>query len=228
MLNLKYMPQHNRLNAILLGFMGGALDVYCHMQFDSLVATQTGNILLLVADWDDSPLSKSIIRLLSILFFSIGFLLATAIKKRAQTAYWRTYCILPLLVSSAILPFFPKVAALWVILLATATGMLTLTFTGSQIESHAYTILMTSGNYRKMLTSWYQYLTTHDKSPELKRQATNYSFVVSSFVLGAVSVAFLDNILHEKTLWLVTLSLATVCYHYTAIVIRYKLKYSNV
>ena len=106
--------------------------------------------------------------------------------------------------------------------------MLTLTFTGSQIESHAYTILMTSGNYRKMLTSWYQYLTTHDKSPELRRQATNYSFVVSSFVLGAVSVAFLDNILHEKTLWLVTLSLATVCYHYTAIVISYKLKYINV
>lgn len=84
MLNLKYMPQHNRLNAILLGFMGGALDVYCHMQFDSLVATQTGNILLLVADWDDSPLSKSIIRLLSILFFSIGFLLATAIKKEPR------------------------------------------------------------------------------------------------------------------------------------------------
>lgn len=73
MLNLKYMPQHNRLNAILLGFMGGALDVYCHMQFDSLVATQTGNILLLVADWDDSPLSKSIIRLLSILFFLLVF-----------------------------------------------------------------------------------------------------------------------------------------------------------
>ncbi|MCS4487406.1 YoaK family protein [Streptococcus sciuri] len=228
MLNLKYMPQHNRFNAILLGFMGGALDVYCHMQFDSLVATQTGNILLLVADWDDSSLSQSILRLLSIFFFSIGFILATIIKKRAKTAYWRTYCILPLLMSSAVLPFFPKVPIFWIILLATTTGILTLTFTDSHIESHAYTILMTSGNYRKMLSSWYQYLTTRDKTPELKRQATNYSLVVSSFVLGAISVSLVNNVLHEKALWLVTLSLACVCYHYTSIVIRYKLKYSNI
>ena len=45
------LPQNTRLMANLLSFSGGALDVFCHMYYHSLVATQTGNILLLVADW---------------------------------------------------------------------------------------------------------------------------------------------------------------------------------
>ena len=44
------LPQNTRMMANLLSFSGGALDVFCHMYYHSLVATQTGNILLLVAD----------------------------------------------------------------------------------------------------------------------------------------------------------------------------------
>ena len=42
------LPQNTRMMANLLSFSGGALDVFCHMYYHSLVATQTGNILLLV------------------------------------------------------------------------------------------------------------------------------------------------------------------------------------
>ena len=45
------LPQNTRMMANLLSFSGGALDVFCHMYYHSLVATQTGNILLLIADW---------------------------------------------------------------------------------------------------------------------------------------------------------------------------------
>lgn len=44
------MPQDGRKMAVLLGFIGGFIDVYSHMQFHSLVATQTGNIILMVAN----------------------------------------------------------------------------------------------------------------------------------------------------------------------------------
>ena len=71
---LEYMPQNSRFEAILLGFLGGALDVYCQIQFDTLVATQTGNILFLIADISHSPLQQTLIRLFSVLFFSIGFM----------------------------------------------------------------------------------------------------------------------------------------------------------
>ena len=37
------LPQNTRLMANLLSFSGGALDVFCHMYYHSLVATQTGN-----------------------------------------------------------------------------------------------------------------------------------------------------------------------------------------
>ena len=46
------MPQDTRIMALLLGAVGGCLDVFSHMQFSTLIATQTGNILLIVADWD--------------------------------------------------------------------------------------------------------------------------------------------------------------------------------
>ena len=50
------LPQNTRLMGVFLGFIGGSLDVFCHIQYHSLVATQTGNILLLISDWHDSHL----------------------------------------------------------------------------------------------------------------------------------------------------------------------------
>ena len=66
------LPQNTRMMANLLSFSGGALDVFCHMYYHSLVATQTGNILLLVADWRNSSMYYNLLRCFSILFFSLG------------------------------------------------------------------------------------------------------------------------------------------------------------
>lgn len=63
------LPQNTRMMANLLSFSGGALDVFCHMYYHSLVATQTGNILLLVADWRSSSMYHNMLRCFSILFF---------------------------------------------------------------------------------------------------------------------------------------------------------------
>ena len=225
---LEYMPQNSRFEAILLGFLGGALDVYCQIQFNTLVATQTGNILFLIADISHSSLQQTLIRLFSILFFSIGFILGSHLRAHAKTAFWRVYTLLPLLVVTMILPLLPDIRLLWVTLLALATGLLTLTFSGSQIESHAYAILMTSGNYRKMITAWHHYFSTREKTDAMKRQATNYSLVVISFILGAITTAVLYHFSHEKTIWIVTLNLVCIIYHYSSIVIRYHLQTYNV
>ena len=74
------LPQNTRLMANLLSFSGGALDVFCHMYYHSLVATQTGNILLLVADWQNSSMYYNLLRCFSILFFSLGFLFGCGLK----------------------------------------------------------------------------------------------------------------------------------------------------
>lgn len=118
------MPQNSRFEAILLGFLGGALDVYCQIQFDTdtLVATQTGNILFLIADISHSPLQRTLIRLFSILFFSIGFMFGLHVRANAKTAFWRVYALLLLLIVTMILPLLPYIRLLWVVLLALATG----------------------------------------------------------------------------------------------------------
>ena len=74
------LPQNTRMMANLLSFSGGALDVFCHMYYHSLVATQTGNILLLVADWRNSSMYYNLLRCFSIFFFSLGFLWACGLK----------------------------------------------------------------------------------------------------------------------------------------------------
>ena len=75
------LPQNTRLMGALLGFIGGGLDVFCHMHYRSLVETQTGNLLLLIADWHDPNVTNTIMRFSSIFFFSIGFLVALHIKE---------------------------------------------------------------------------------------------------------------------------------------------------
>lgn len=126
------------------------------------------------------------------------------------------------------LPLLPENRLLWVILLALGTGLLTLTFSGSQIESHAYSILMTSGNYRKMITAWHNYLTTENRTAKMKRQAVNYSLVVVSFVLGAIFVAIIHHFIQVRTIWIVSLILLAIIYHYTSVVIRYRLQTANI
>ncbi len=71
----RIMSQDTRMIAILLSFIGGSLDVYCHIRFDALLATQTGNIVLLIADLAPDNWHNTIVKLISMLLFSIGFLL---------------------------------------------------------------------------------------------------------------------------------------------------------
>ena len=113
---------------------------------------QTGNLLLLIADWHDPRVENTIMRFSSILFFSIGFLVALHIKEYRKTAFWRTKMLIPLFVVTLLIPLVSVIPPVEVPFIAFGTGMMMLTFTGSLIENHPYVIFMTSGNYRKMLT----------------------------------------------------------------------------
>ena len=138
------LPQNTRLMGIFLGFIGGSLDVFCHIQYHSLVATQTGNILLLISDWHDSHVINTMLRFCSIIFFSLGFVFALHVKEYRKTAYWRVKMLLPLFIGTLVLPFFSRFPLLEVPFIAFGTGMMMLTYTGSLIEDHPYVIFMTS------------------------------------------------------------------------------------
>ena len=58
-------------------------------------------------------------------------------------------------------------------------------------------------------------------------QAVNNSFVVGSFMLGAVVSALLMRFIYIKSIWLITLSLLTIMVYYSSEVKRLGLKKTN-
>ncbi len=214
------LPQDLRRVALLLGFSGGAVDVYSHLRFHTLVVTQTGNIVLMVAQIAEKQ-DNFLPRLTSIIVFSIGFVLGIAYKQRAQTPYWRIFAMMPMLIACLVLPFLPSDQLLFkIIALSFGTGLLMLTFTGSKIETVPYTIMMTSGNYRRMLVSWYHYATSAAKNPQDKRDVVNYTIIVLSFMLGALTAAVAYICLKDLTIWLVALALVLVMIFYAIEIAR--------
>ena len=212
----------------LLGFIGGGLDVFCHMHYRSLVATQTGNLLLLIADWHDPRVENTIMRFSSILFFSLGFVVALHIKEYRKTAFWRTKMLLPLFVVTLLIPLVSVIPPVEVPFIAFGTGMMMLTFTGSLIENHPYVIFMTSGNYRKMLTALYRIVRGEGDVQEYRRQALNYGIVVGSFVVGAISLAVSMHFFHEWSIWIVSFNLFLIMSYYIARVKQLDLQDENI
>lgn len=207
--NVATVSNESRLFAILMTFSGGAIDVYSHNYFHGLVATQTGNVILLASNMTDNNWYQTLPKLLSIASFTLGFLVGTWIKRSNFSRYWRCYTMLPVIFSSLAIPLLPEQFYLPKIgVLAFGSGLLMLTFTGVKVEDNPYTIMMTSGNYRKMLTEWYSYLTSKNKSltVDRKRSAQNYTIIVTAFIVGACSLAFINQFLGIYTIWLATIT----------------------
>ncbi|MCT1227651.1 DUF1275 domain-containing protein [Lactococcus lactis] len=201
------ISNNDRFFAIFMAFSGGACDVYCHVHFNGLVATQTGNIVLIASDLSQKNWTGMLPKMVSIIAFTIGFLLGIWIKEKTSIRNWQLYTLIPVIFVTSLIPMFSsQFQLLKIYFLALVTGLIMLSFTGSKIEGNPYTIMMTSGNYRKMLSEWYIYLTPYGKSKDLKRNAQNYSLVVASFILGALTVAFINHIFLNYSIWITTIT----------------------
>lgn len=219
MYNVIFLPQHRRIIAVFWGIIGGALDVYCQLELGSLVALQTGNIILLVSDIQYQNVEGVVLRCLSILFFTLGFLTGMVLEKWEKTPFWRSYNTCPFLTVTFLLPLLPPVPFLWVSLIAYTAGIVMISFRGIQIESEPYSLFMTSGNYQKMLISWYRCLRNGHNRRKVRRQAVNYSIMVGSFVFGALSSAGFVHFFGSKAIWFITVCTLFVLVKYTGDVI---------
>lgn len=91
--------RYGRIMALLLASLGGAVDVFSHMRYEALVATQTGNFILLIADLHRDTPHAVHLRWFSVIFFSCGYLGGHLIRdllgQRARMRYWRIGTPLP-------------------------------------------------------------------------------------------------------------------------------------
>lgn len=201
------ISNNERLFAVFISFSGGACDVYCHLHFNGLVATQTGNIVLLASDLSQENWISMLPKIVSLIAFTVGFLLGCWIKEKTTIRHWRLYTLMPVIIVTGLIPLFSsQFHLLKISFLALVIGLLMLSFMGSEVEGNPYTIMMTSGNYRKMLNDWYLYLTSFGRSKNLKRNAQNYSLVVISFIFGAATVAFINHLFLNYSIWITTIT----------------------
>lgn len=153
--------RYGRVMALLLASLGGAVDVFSHLHYKALVATQTGNFILLIADMSHSSQQAIHLRWLSVIFFSLGYLgghlLHDLLGQRAHLKHWRIFTLVPFLLVCFVTPLIHRVSehGIQVGALAFTIGLLIHALADTRIGENPFSLFMTSGNWRKMLSAWY-------------------------------------------------------------------------
>lgn len=154
--------RYGRIMALLLASLGGAVDVFSHLHYKALVATQTGNFILLIADMSHSSQQAIHMRWISVIFFSLGYLgghlLHDLLGQRARLKHWRIFTLVPFLLVCFVTPLIHRVSehGLQVGALAFTIGLLIHALADTRIGENPFSLFMTSGNWRKMLSAWYE------------------------------------------------------------------------
>ena len=106
--------RYGRIMALLLASLGGAVEVFSHIHYKALVATQTGNFILLIADMSHSSQHAIHLRWLSVIFFSLGYLgghlLHDLLGQRAHLKHWRIFTLVPFLLVCFVTPLIHRVS----------------------------------------------------------------------------------------------------------------------
>ena len=153
--------RYGRIMALLLASLGGAVDVFSHIHYKALVATQTGNFILLIADMSHSSQHAIHLRWLSVIFFSLGYLgghlLHDLLGQRAHLNHWRIFTLVPFLLVCFVTPLIHRVSehGVQVGALAFTIGLLIHALADTRIGENPFSLFMTSGNWRKMSSAWY-------------------------------------------------------------------------
>lgn len=154
--------RYGRIMALLLASLSGAVDVFSHLHYKALVATQTGNFILLIADMSHSSQQAIHMRWISVIFFSLGYLgghlLHDLLGQRAHLKHWRIFTLVPFLLVCFVTPLIHRVSehGLQVGALAFTIGLLIHALADTRIGENPFSLFMTSGNWRKMLSAWYE------------------------------------------------------------------------
>ncbi|MBF1681031.1 MAG: DUF1275 domain-containing protein [Rothia sp.] len=230
--------RYGRVMALLLASLGGAVDVFSHIHYEALVATQTGNFILLIADLHRDAPHVVHLRWLSVILFSFGYLAGHFIHdllgQRARMRHWRIGTLLPFLLVCFAVPFMDRTLSnsFQVGALAFTVGLMIHALADTRIGENPFSLFMTSGNWRKMLSAWYAagslYLTrktpegvTKNEAKAQRRKALlkaiDYSLVVISFIAGVILMALVTRWFGVFSIWLAALIAGTAfCFGYQA------------
>lgn len=187
-----------RLFAIILTFCGGFLDAFTYIQCGhTLAAAQTGNIIFLSAAIVNHNLIGIVDRCGAIVLYVAGIILAIAF--RAHLKYWRTFCLVPILLIGLFVGAMPESFPTYLSVGMVSFGLALLNTAFSKIEGLGYSSVFTTGNLKKAVVAGaeYYYHPDHEKLSA----SFNYFLIVLSFTVGAIASAVLQPVLRMRTIW---------------------------
>ena len=193
----KISRQSKRL-AVFLTFCAGYVDAYTFIvRGNTLVAGQTGNVVLLSVGLIQENVADAETKLLTLLSFMFGVLVLTVYKKELQIVKKPILSLIPLAILSLIIGFVPlTVGNIYLVPpLAFCMGLVTTAF--GEVSGIAYNNAFMTGNIKRTMLAFGDYFRT--KHTPFLREGLIFISLLSSFVLGVVFSAYLTTFYHEKT-----------------------------
>lgn len=189
------------LMGMILALVGGFLDAYTYVTRDGVFATaQTGNTVLFAVRAASPEFNGAIQNVPPFIAFVAGVLVAAHMKDRLdkhRRAVLAVECIILFIVG--FLPTsFPNMIVTMTIAFVSSLQIATF----NKLENWSYNSTITTGNLRTAAQASYGAFAHHN--PEDMRKFRWFTFIILSFIFGALIGTFSSTYLDNNAIWIVS------------------------
>lgn len=189
------------LMGMILALVGGFLDAYTYVTRDGVFATaQTGNTVLFAVRAASPEFNGAIQNVPPFIAFVAGVLVAAHMKDRLdkhRRAVLAVECIILFIVG--FLPAsFPNMIVTMTIAFVSSLQIATF----NKLENWSYNSTITTGNLRTAAQASYGAFAHHN--PEDMRKFRGFTFIILSFISGALIGTFSSTYLDNNAIWIVS------------------------
>lgn len=202
----KEFHSRSKFFACLLTFCAGFIDAYTFIERGgTLVAGQTGNVVLLSVAMTRHNINQTEVKIASMVSFMLGIFLFTVFQHYFQKSWWRLASLFPLIAVCAFVGTLPKdVANVYIVPpLAFCMGLVATAF--GEVGGIAYNNAFMTGNIKKTMVALGMFIRTKEKN--YLKEGSFFASLLGSFVLGAIISAYFVQMYSLKTIYFVVILL---------------------
>lgn len=197
----------NRMDFVMVIMaIGGAMDAYSYLVRGKVFATgQTGNFTLVAIYLVQRNIMGALHAILAIAAFWLGIFVCLSLFYRVakeKDILWKRNTLILEFIIMLIVGFIPVTVKSVMVnpLISFAAAMQFCAFRKVG-ENDGYASVFCTGNMRTCSENYYRGLIRKDK--EALKRAYRYTAILLAFFTGAVIMAVLSSLVHEKAIWLV-------------------------
>lgn len=195
------LTANSLLMGMILALVGGFLDAYTYVTRDGVFATaQTGNTVLFAVRAASPEFDGALQNVPPFVAFVAGVLVAAHLKERLdkhRRAVLVVECIILFIVG-----FLPASLPNMIVTMTVAFVSSLQIATFNKLENWSYNSTITTGNLRTAAQASYGAFANHN--PEDMKKFRGFSFILLSFISGALIGTFSSTYLGNYAIWIVS------------------------